>query len=294
MANGMIQNGLRMNGGWTGRAGEVGGRVGADRPEGHIAEVEQPGEADDHVEAHGQQDVDGDLGSQDRLDADTHVQWPLDCHQQRGDRDSVLAVGEPALFGDPGELIAARPGTRAGNAQDVGHRPGQSPHHDGCGHHHDHDARGAVVRQDVDRGQPAGDGVRGGGPPLRPRRPHQPPIGGQDDAGDSCDPSAPTGRYDLSRCGEGQQQALDGCQAYSEPPKDAAQGAVVWHGPDPAQGFREPVAHPRQYAVEGEEPVHGQAGDPERTGFVEVDGQVHGREGKTGFDAEAAFPGVAP
>ena len=110
MANGMIQKGLRMKGGWIGqRAGEVGRGVGPDRPEGDVAEVEQAGEADDDVEAHGEQHVDRNLGGEDRLDARVHVQGPLDRHEQRGDRDRRLPVGELRLFRDPGELESVAP-----------------------------------------------------------------------------------------------------------------------------------------------------------------------------------------
>ena len=45
----------------------VGAGVGADRVEGDVAEVEEPGEADDHVQAQGQEDVDADLVDEDLL-----------------------------------------------------------------------------------------------------------------------------------------------------------------------------------------------------------------------------------
>ena len=90
---------------------EEGRVVGPDGPEGYVPEVQKPGEADDHVEAHSEKDIDRHLGGEDRLDTSVEVQRPLDRHQEGGDRERGLAIREPGLFRDPGELVLAMLGT---------------------------------------------------------------------------------------------------------------------------------------------------------------------------------------
>src|ERR1700674_3265709 len=76
------------------RAREQRVRVGTDRVEGDVAQIQQPSEADDDVQAEGEQDVeDGEIGDAHPRRAGVSQregkrnQSP--CHQQRADPDSA-------------------------------------------------------------------------------------------------------------------------------------------------------------------------------------------------------------
>ena len=73
------------------------------------------------------------------------MQGPLDCHQQRRDRDRRLPVAELGLLSDARELVPAGTGTRPAKSAERGRRSPKRAH-----------TRGRTRRPPSRRGQPSG------------------------------------------------------------------------------------------------------------------------------------------
>ena len=156
------------------------------------------------------------------------MQGPLHGHEQRRDRDRRLPVGELRLFGDPREfeLVARGPGRALESTQEVRPDGGEDVRHDDGADGRHHEPSGMRVGQDVDGGEPVGEGMGRRSPPLAPRCPHQPPVDEQDDARKPDQPAITPGLDQPVDRAKQEQDRLQRGEAQGEPHEEKAQNGI--------------------------------------------------------------------